>query len=146
MNKSFLGTGWSFPPTFDKEAGIIMVSNEEDIAQSLNILLNTNLGERVMLPDYGSDLIKFIFEPITTSGNYLIQEIISTAITRYEARVTLNSITVDQAQYLDGIINIVVDYTVQSTNSRFNLVFPYYRIEGTGIPNLYRTLHSTDAK
>ena len=137
MDKSFLGTGWSFPPTIKKETGIIMVSDATDIAQSLQILMNTSLGERIMVPEYGSNLVKFVFEPISTTRNYLMQEVIITAITKYEARITLNSVQVNQADYLDGIIKVLLDYTIRATNSRFNLVFPYYKIEGTGIPHLY---------
>ena len=71
-SKSFLGTGWAFPPTFhdDKLTGVEMVKNEYDIKESLEILLNTNLGERIMLPDYGSELQKYVFDKITNSKMY----------------------------------------------------------------------------
>lgn len=137
MSKSFLGTGWSFPPRFKKSSGIVMVSDQEDIAQSLHILLNTSLGERIMVPDYGTSLTGYLFQPISTTQNYLIQEMLSTAIIKYEARIILNSVTVDQSNYLDGEIKIFIDYVIRKTNTRFNLVFPYYQVEGTGIPQLY---------
>ncbi len=56
--KSFLGTGWAFPVTFDKkpECAVRMVSEVEDIEQSLTLLLSTRPGERVMRPDYGCNL------------------------------------------------------------------------------------------
>lgn len=137
MGKSFLGRGWSFPPTFKKDHGIVMVANDEDIAESLQILMSTSLGERVMLPEYGSDLITFLFEPISVSRNFLIRELITTAIVKFEPRIELNVVEVDQSQFQDGIIKIVVSYTVRTNNTRFNLVFPYYKEEGTGIPQLY---------
>jgi len=56
--KSFLGTGWSFPPEFDPVSGsVVLVSNEKDIGESLDILLSTSLGERVMQPRYGCNLV-----------------------------------------------------------------------------------------
>jgi endonuclease YncB( thermonuclease family) len=68
-NKSFLGTGWSFPPTFHLELkGVQMVSDEEDIKQSIEIFLGTKLGERVMRPEYGNPLYNHVFE-ITSQNN-----------------------------------------------------------------------------
>lgn len=137
---SFLGKGWSFPPTFHKESyfGIEMVENQIDIQQSLEILLNTSKGERVMLPDYGCDLQTFLFESINDSKIHLLKEIIRSAIVTYEPRVELNDVIVDYSDYQDGIIRIKLDYIVESTNTRFNLVFPYYKVEGTNIPLYYK--------
>ncbi|MCB0636514.1 MAG: GPW/gp25 family protein, partial [Lewinella sp.] len=65
--KNFLGTGWSFPPTFQKSApGVDMTTGEPDIDRSLEILLGTALGERVMLPEYGCNMEDLLFEPIDT--------------------------------------------------------------------------------
>ncbi|GAA3591294.1 hypothetical protein GCM10022396_05920 [Flavivirga amylovorans] len=136
----FLGTGWSFPPTFHKESalGVEMVSNEKDIQQSLEILLNTKLGERIMTPRYGCDIYTYLFESISNSRMYQIIEMIKTAILRYEPRIKLIKVLLDESEYLDGVIRINLDYTIPSTNTRFNLVFPYYKIEGTDIPDLYK--------
>lgn len=139
-NKSFLGTGWGFPPTFHKEngLGIEMVSNEKDIRESLEILLNTKLGERIMNPGYGCDLYAYLFESISNSRIHLIAEMIKTAILRYEPRIKLNKVYIDESEYLEGVIKINLDYHISLTNTRFNLVFPYYKIEGTDIPRLYK--------
>ncbi|WP_330444549.1 GPW/gp25 family protein [Flavivirga abyssicola] len=136
----FLGTGWSFPPTFHKESslGVEMVSNEKDIQQSLEILLNTKLGERIMNPRYGCDVYTYLFESISNSRMYQIIEMIKTAILRYEPRIKLIKVLLDESEYLDGVIKINLDYRIPSTNTRFNLVFPYYKIEGTDIPDLYK--------
>ncbi|CAM1345273.1 GPW/gp25 family protein [Tenacibaculum amylolyticum] len=136
----FLGTGWSFPPTFHKESslGVEMVSNEQDIRQSLQILFNTKVGERLMNPRYGCDIYAYLFESISNSRVHLITETIKTAILRYEPRIKLIKVYVDESQYLDGVIKINLDYRIPLTNTRFNLVFPYYKIEGTDIPDLYK--------
>ena len=146
-DKSFLGRGWSFPPTFNsKVGGVTMVSEEEDIKQSLEILLGTSLGERIMLPEYGCDLHKYLFESISTSKIHFLQELIRTAILNYEPRIDLEEINIDHSDYLDGIIRINLDYSIQTTNTRFNLVFPYYKVEGTNIPQLYHQQVSQQAK
>jgi len=139
LNRSFLGRGWSFPPTFHNKTieGIEMVENEVDIKESLEILLNTSVGERIMLPEYGCDIRDFLFESITTSKLNFLRELILTAITKYEPRIDLNEINIDPSEYQAGIIKVFIDYSIITTNTRFNLVFPYYQIEGTDLPRLY---------
>jgi uncharacterized protein len=134
MPDSFLGTGWSFPPVFDPVAGAVeMTSDEQDIQLSLQILLSTRKGERVMQPDYGCNLDELVFEPMTTTFKTYIRELIKTAILYYEARIDLNSVKVDDSRETEGVILIILDYTVRTTNSRFNFVYPYYKKEGTEI-------------
>ena len=60
-NDGFLGKGWNFPPTLT-ENGVKMVSYEEDIQQSLYVLLSTSPSERVNRYDYGCPLRKYAFE------------------------------------------------------------------------------------
>jgi phage baseplate assembly protein W len=132
--KSFLGTGWSFPPTFDNISKTVrLVSDEEDINESLEILLNTRIGERVMLPKYGCDLNEFMFESITTSFKTFITDLIRTAIIYYEPRIKIDKIDLTGSNELEGLILINIQYVIKSTNSRLNYVYPFYRNEGTEI-------------
>ena|SRR2546428_2259020 len=134
ISRSFLGTGWGFPPQFDKViSSVIMISDEEDINSSLGILLSTRQGERVMLPNYGCNLDELVFEPLTTTFKTYIKDLIATAILYYEPRIDVNKIELDDSDELQGKILITVEYTVRSTNSRFNFVYPYYKTEGTEI-------------
>lgn len=134
MKNSFLGTGWSFPPSFNAQSGAVaLVSDEADIQQSLQILLSTRKGERVMEPDYGCNLDEMVFEPITTTFKTYIAEMIRTAILYYEARIDLQSVVVDDSNQLSGVILIVVSYTVRTTNSRYNYVYPFYLNEGASL-------------
>ena len=130
---SFLGTGWSFPPTFDNVTGSVhLVSNEEDINQSLNILLSTTLGERVMQPVYGCDLTDFLFESLSSSVIGFIKDRVKNAILFYEARIVTESIDVTSDGSLDlieGKFTIEIVYSIPGTNSRFNYVYDYYKNE-----------------
>ncbi len=142
---SFLGKGWSFPPTFTKRGGARMVKDDEDVAQSIEILLNTTIGERIMQAKYGCDLKTYLFQSISTTRLNFIKELIKSALINYESRINLHDIIIDHSGYLDGIISVQVNYSVASTNSRFNLVFPYYKVEGTSVPTmLKKTLSSTN--
>lgn len=131
--KAYLGTGWSFPPTFDREARRTrLVSAEEDINQSLQILLSTSLGERVMQPSYGCDLSDLLFEALTPTVASGIKERVRTAILYHEPRIRVNRLDLSLDDQLQGVVLIEVDYIVISTNSRFNSVYPFYIQEGSG--------------
>ena len=133
-SKAYLGTGWGFPPTFDKDAQRVkLVSAEQDICESLRILLSTSLGERVMQPTYGCNLQELLFEPLSPTIASNIKELVRTAILYHEPRILLDNLDLEQTprEEMNGLINIIVDYTIISTNSRFNFVYPFYLQEGT---------------
>ncbi|EZH71838.1 hypothetical protein ATO12_05520 [Aquimarina atlantica] len=129
--QSYLGKGWSFPPIFDKlRKQVDMVVNEKDIEQSLNILLSTRPGERIMQPSFGCNLDIMLFEPITTTLITFVKGLIKKSILFYEARIDANRIEVNTENINSGLILIEIDYTIRSTNSRFNFVYPFYTDEG----------------
>lgn len=134
MHQSFLGSGWSFPPQFDRSnSKTKMLKDEEDIQSSLEILLSTKQGERLMLPDYGCDLHELIFEPLTTTFKTYIKDLIRTAILYYEPRIEVEKIELNDTGELEGRILITISYKVRATNSRFNFVYPFYKNEGTDL-------------
>lgn len=133
-DRSFLGTGWSFPPSFEPTTGAAMLSSaEDDIAESLRILFGTMPGERVMQPTYGCELKAMVFEELTTGTVTDIKDIVERAIRFFEVRITVNRIDIDESDWLDGVLRLVLDYTIRSTNTRSNLVFPLYLREGSGV-------------
>jgi uncharacterized protein len=124
---SFLGTGWSFPPTFTEGgADVATVFDAEDIHQSLQILFATSLGERVMQDDYGCDLGRFLFEEIDRSLINSLTGLVSDAILFHEPRIALNSLQISDAEAETGLLLIQIDYTIRTTNSRYNMVYPFY--------------------
>ena len=130
-DQSYLGTGWSFPPAFDKTtASIMLVAEEIDVAQSLQILLGTRMGERVLQPNFGCNLDVMLFEPITTTLVANVKDMIHTAILYYEPRIDVDAIQINTVRVEDGLILIELEYTILATNSRYNLVFPFYLSEG----------------
>src|SRR5216684_4784342 len=141
MNGDFLGRGWSFPPDFTGPmTGVAMLEDDRDVASSLQILLSTTPGERVMQPLYGCNLSELVFENLDTRLKTLMADKVESAILYYEPRVTLESVTLDDSRTLEGIVLIQVVYQVKTTNSRFNFVYPYYIQEGTDI-NLTTTIN-----
>ncbi|WP_200978575.1 GPW/gp25 family protein [Echinicola sp. 20G] len=134
FDQSFLGTGWSFPPEFNKpKRGVVMTSDEIDIQKSLEILLSTKLGERIMLPSYGCNLDELLFKPLDLTLRTYISELIRKAILYHEPRIDVLKIDLSESDELEGKVLIDVNYIIRSTNSRKNMVFPFYKEEGTNL-------------
>lgn len=132
-DRSFLGTGWSFPPTFRRSTrSVEMLSDEYDIQSSLEILLSTRVGERVMQPKYGCNMEKLLFEPLDTTLQAYMKDLIRTAILYFEPRIILENVTLEPVAN-EGRININIEFTVATTNTRNNFVYPFYLNEGTEI-------------
>lgn len=129
----FIGTGWSFPPAFDNVSGNMqMVTGEQDIHESLHILLSTSLGERIMRPDYGCNLKDYVFDPMNVSMESYIKKLVEDAIIYFEPRITLEKVSVDFTETA-GVMWIKIDFRIDATNSRANYVYPYYIKEGTNL-------------
>lgn len=134
IDKRFLGVGWSFPPEFHKHAAntyVKMVAEEEDIRESLIILLSTRPGERTMQPGYGCGLHAMVFEHINESSITEMRDVIERAILFYEPRIELLSIEVETENAYEGRVEILIAYNIRKTNTRSNLVYPFYFIEGS---------------
>ena len=128
---SFLGTGWAFPPEFSAGGrDVAMSADIEDIQQSLEILFGTRLGERIMQEDYGSSLSDFQFEEISAAVLNRMQTMITEAVLFHEPRIELHQITIDRDGEREGLLLISLDFSVPATNSRFNMVYPFYLMEG----------------
>ena len=134
MKVEFLGRGWSFPPAFDNTLpGVTMLEQEAVIVASLQALLSTAQGERVMLQQYGCNLGDLIFENLDTGTKTLMADKIESAILYHEPRIDLEGVTLDDTRELEGVVLIEVIYRVKTTNSRFNFVYPFYKLEGTDL-------------
>ena len=134
-SNSFLGTGWAFPPQFEKLTGsVVLLSNENDIENSLQVLLKTRIGERIMQPAYGCNLDVLLFEPLNQSLLTYIKDLVFTAIYYFEPRINPENVTLEATE-TEGTVTVNVEYTIRSTNARHNLVFPFYLDEGTLVSN-----------
>ncbi len=124
---SFLGTGWSFPPAFALNGrDVHVVSGPADIEQSLAILLGTRRGERVMREDFGAGLSEFLFAEKSHGLIGQLRSYVADAILRHETRISLNGVDVSVSAADAGLLLIGIDYTVRATNSRYNMVYPFY--------------------
>jgi phage baseplate assembly protein W len=132
QNPSFLGTGWSFPPEFTNGGrNVATVSGAEDVRQSLEILLGTRLEERILQEEYGSNLRDFVFGELNAGVVNSLRNMIAEAVLYNEPRVELNSVDLETDEEREGLVLIKLDYTIPASNTRFNMVYPFYLQEAS---------------
>lgn len=132
MAKSFLGRGWKFPVKVDTTTGRIQLSeHEEDISESIKIILATSKGERIMRSDFGGGIHDFVFGLTDTTTLKMLEGTIRNAITLWEPRVDNVDVDVEIDSHNPEKLLINIHYQVRSTNNLFNLVYPFYINEGT---------------
>jgi phage baseplate assembly protein W len=132
-DQSFLGTGWSFPPTFRRETLTLdMLVNEDDVQSSIQIIISTITGERVMLPTFGCNLEPYVFAGMDTPTVAMIQKIVNDALVYNEPRIIVESVIATPDQD-NGILLTSIDYSIITTNTRYNYVYPFYVSEATNI-------------
>lgn len=132
--QAFLGIGWSFPPEFKENTkAVTMLTDEADIKSSLEILLSTKIGERIMQPKYGCNMDELLFNPLNRTLKTFVSELIRTAILYHEPRIDVEKIDITQGDDLSGELLVLIDFKVRATNSRINMVYPFYKQEGTDL-------------
>jgi uncharacterized protein len=129
--KGFLGRGWAMPVALDPRTGLVeSVAYEEDIRQSILLILETAPGERVMRPNFGCGIHELVFIALDSTTLQLIRSSVEEALRRCEARIDVLEVTVDEAATAEGKLLIELEYLVRRTNQTGNLVWPFYFREG----------------
>lgn len=128
---NFTGVGWKFPIKVNARGGIGWSTGAERIADAIWIVLATAPGERVMRPTFGAGVHDHLFDPNSGVARTQLAAKISDALTRWEPRINLVRIDVAQGDE-PSLVNVAIDYTLRTSNELFNLVFPFYVLEGVG--------------
>jgi uncharacterized protein len=127
----FLGRGWAFPVAVAGEGDIALAEGPADVREAVRLILETEPGERVMRPDFGSGLRGLVFEPITTSTLALVRHRVEQGLTRWEPRIDVEQVRVVIDDAESGKLLVEIEYRVRATNTFYNLVYPFYLQEGT---------------
>lgn len=128
--KEFLGRGLKFPLQVDPRTGMLALSDqEEDIREAIGIILNTVQGERVMRPDFGSNIIDYVFAPSSSATRQSLAHEVREQLLYQEPRIV--DVSVECGEMDRTAILLHVSYTVRSTNNRYNQVYPFYVTEGS---------------
>jgi phage baseplate assembly protein W len=130
ISMDFLGKGWKFPFNINHLGKVDISSYEEDIKEAIFIILGTVPGERIMRPDFGCGIHEYVFSTMDTLSLRLIENAVIEALNRWEPRIDLVEVKVITDPSSEGKLLITLDYKVRTTNTSFNLVYPFYLKEG----------------
>lgn len=131
QSKAFLGVGWAFPPCVASDGATATVLYDEDVRQSIRIILGTDQGERVMRPDFGTGLRSFVFGPINHTTLQRVQARVQDALLKWEPRIDVLQVKVTLDAKERSKLLIDITYRVRATNTLQNLVYPFYLQEGS---------------
>ncbi|SFR65171.1 GPW/gp25 family protein [Halogeometricum limi] len=127
MDTEFLGTGWAFPPGIDDSEHVSLANGEEDIEQAIRLVLGTVPGERAMRPEFGCGVHDYVFETFGSATSALVETAVEEALLRWEPRIDVVGVSASLSDEGGGArLTVEIDYRVRSTNSEFNLVYPFY--------------------
>ncbi|ETX05488.1 MAG: baseplate protein [Candidatus Entotheonella gemina] len=126
MDNHFLGIGWHFPLALDDDGQVKMASHEESIRQSIRMILSTSPGERTMHPDFGCDIHDLVFDVNSAATAGAVASAVEDALIEWEPRIDVLAVNAFPDPERPNYLLIEVSYQVRSTNSRFNLVYPFY--------------------
>lgn len=126
MPSDFLGVGWTLPIALDADGRIQPAEYEDAVRQSIQMILSTSPGERVMRPDFGCSLQDLVFS--SNSPNTIGQVIsaVQNALIEWEPRIDVLDVTAQPHPQEPNLLLIDIHYQVRTTNNRFNLVYPFY--------------------
>ncbi len=125
-----LGRGWAAPAAVDGVGEARLESGAEKVRQSIRLILGTRRGERAMRPDFGAGLEDFLFEPLSTTTAALVRHRVETALVQWEPRIDVLEVLVDVADRGRGRLDITIGYRIRSSNTFYNLVYPFFVQEG----------------
>lgn len=128
-NQDFLGRGWAFPVGVDAAGDIKTAADERTIEESIRVILGTAKGERVMRPDFGCGIHEYVFETVDANTLTLVETSVEDALVEFEPRIAVEDVSVSTEDISEGVLLVEIDYRVRDSNTRRNLVYPFY-LEG----------------
>lgn len=130
MANAFLGQGLRFPIDVDGTGALRLAVAEDKVRDAVLIILGTVLGERQMRPDFGSRIQEQVFAPLRAATLSRLAFHVQEALIQWEPRVEVQSVRARPDEAHDGVVLVSVDYMVRATNTRFNLVYPFFATGG----------------
>lgn len=126
----FIGRGWAFPIRTDANGGIALVSREREVAEAIRVIVSTIPGERPMRPEFGCRIHDYVFSPADSATADAISAEVTRALAMWEHRIDVGDVVVSYTDEDPTVFYIDIQYQMKQTNSRHNLVFPFYVIPG----------------
>lgn len=131
MEREFLGTGWKYPVSVESNGSISSSSYEENIRESIILILGTAKGERLMRPEFGCSIYEYAYGTMDTLTRRMIENAVYEALVDWEPRIEVNEVKTLTEKAQEGKLLINIDYKVRRSNTQVNLVYPFYLKEGS---------------
>jgi phage baseplate assembly protein W len=128
MSEEFVGAGWAFPLRVNASGGIAMVRREQELEESMRLILGTALGERPMRPEFGCAIHDYVFAPADASTAGRLAYEVQASLERWEPRIEVVNVEVTVDVTDATILYLDISYAIRGTNDPRNLVFPFYVI------------------
>jgi uncharacterized protein len=129
----FRGSGWRFPIRPQAGGGLGYVGLDDNVAQSVELLLRTAAGERLMRPEFGTTVPRLVFEADSEQNLFQLEQALLDALRRWEPRVEVERVQAAPDPTQPGVVTVTVAYRVLRTNTVRNLVFPFYLLGGEAV-------------
>lgn len=125
-DREFLGKGWRFPVAVNLTGGISTSAYEDNVRESIFVILGTAPGERLKRPKFGCRIHDLMFAPNNHVTAALAEHFCEEALLKFEPRIKNVDVTARPAPDEPNRLNIRITYTVRETNEERNLVYPFY--------------------
>jgi phage baseplate assembly protein W len=130
VSQEFLGTGWKYPIQLDQHGDIALSRYEQSIQEAIWSILSIAPGERLMRPDFGCRIHELVFAPNDASTAGLARFYVEDALRRWEPRIDVGEVEVQADPDNPALLLVSISYQVRTTDSRFNVVYPFYLTRG----------------
>jgi phage baseplate assembly protein W len=124
--KSFMGRGFNFPLRIDSNGSMAMSEDEENIEQSIRLILGTAKGERLYRTQFGCAIHDLVFQPNNQITAARVAAAIKESLNEFEPRIVDISVAASPDEYESNLMNVHIQYVVRALNKRENLVYPFY--------------------
>jgi uncharacterized protein len=128
----FIGKGWRFPIKVTARGQLAWSDGPDRIRDAIWLIVNTAVGERLMLPEFGAGVNDYVFQPNSAATRAALTQAIREALVRWEPRIELDAVRVDEVPGEPSQVIAAVEYRIRATNEMFNMVLPFFLSEGVG--------------
>jgi uncharacterized protein len=135
MAEQFVGAGWGFPMRVSASGGIVLVTGEREIEESIRLVLASAPGERPSRPEFGCAIHDLVFSPVNDETAGRIAYEVRASLDRWEPRIAVTDVRVTVAPDDAAVFFIDVRYEIRGTNNPRSLVFPFYVIPSHDDPS-----------
>lgn len=116
---------WAFPPQLDQRGRVQALSLEDSVRQSIRLILATARGERIMRPDFGSELHRYAFEIVNTATLDLVKDSVLEAVLDGEPRIEDLTVSVSTSELAAGRLIVKLGYRIRGMTAKEELLHPF---------------------